>query len=242
MVAMLIGLMLVLMVTNYLISSSASNRMVMANSDTLDAKRFALDVIRHQIWLAGYSDDVLSGLTEAFPATDTTESGMPAFQSMQLLAATSDDEIWIRYRGAALAGQPIIQCDGSAVPDGGAGHVPPMVIARLYHQSNRLYCKMYGADGESAAALPLINDVDDIRWRYLSNGSWKSRSEIDANAWAGVSAVQVEAIIASATPTGSSSIEAFEWGEETRQFSDGRARSLMSATIALRNGVAGDTQ
>lgn len=231
MVAMIIGLMLVLMVTSYLISSRHSYQTTMANGDVQDARRFALSVIQQQLWMAGYSDR-WSDFGLAFPAYLSEASGTPDFASAQLVASGNDDEVWVRYRAAGL--QPLTHCDGTNFPgDDEDSGIDLVAMTRLYLDGRTLRCKVYFSDGSAHDALPLLDDVDAVRWRYLdASHQWQRREVTD---WTSVKAIRLEMIVASSETTGGDYAQQFDWGERSRSFHDGHARSRLNMTVALRN-------
>lgn len=235
MVAMTIGLMLVLMVTQYLIASRQSYQSSMANGDVQDARRFALNVVRQQLWLTGYSDS-WEDFDVTFPAFDGESADVPSFEAAQLVASTGND-VWLRYRAPTLANQPITHCDGTVftAADGdanGNGNGNAMAISQVYLNDRTLYCKIYFADGKPNAALPLLDDVDAVSFAFLDeDDTWKT-DNVD---WNSVRAVRLSVIVASNAPSGERFSQQFELNDETLDFDDGKARTLAEITTALRN-------
>ncbi|WP_157958289.1 PilW family protein [Salinicola lusitanus] len=233
MVAMLIGLMLVLMVTSYTMSSRRSYQTSVANQDVQDARRFALSVIQQQIWLSGYSDR-WEDLSLLFPSyTPAEDKQIPAFAAGQLAAADSDDEIWVRYRAAELSGQPLTHCDGTSFPSSDGSDADSIAVTGLYLDGHTLRCLVSLSGGEMHRSLPLLNDVEAMRWEYLDDSNaFQSREHVN---WTTVRAVRLALILASAESTGERYVQSFPWGEGTVSFEDGRARTRLETTIALRN-------
>ncbi|WP_110654107.1 PilW family protein [Salinicola halimionae] len=233
MVAMTIGLMLVMMVTSYLISSRQSYQTSMANVDVQDARRFALSVVQNQLWMTGYSDR-WEDFDVTFPASDGSNGEMPDFGKAQLVAASQDDDIWIRYRAPELANQPLVNCDGTSFPSSGGNDANSIAMTRFYLSDRTLRCKVYPDSGEPHDALPLLNDVDALQWRYLDDSDqWQTLTTVDD--WSTVRAIQMRLIVASSESTGSHFQQVFEWEGNPLNFDDGKARSLVSLTTALRN-------
>ena len=233
MVAMLIGLMLVLMVTSYTLSSRRSYQTSVANEDVQDARRFALSVVQQQVWLSGYSDR-WEDLSLLFPGfTPAEDNQMPSFAAGQLVAADEDGEIWVRYRAAGLSGQPLPHCDGTSFPSADGSDTDSIAIARLYLDDHTLRCRVSFSAGERRRSLPLLNDVEAMRWEYLDDSNTFQPRE-HAN-WTTVRAVRLALILASAESTGERYVQSFAWGGKTVSFEDGRARTRLETTIALRN-------
>nr|WP_162617962.1 hypothetical protein [Salinicola halophilus] len=230
MVSMVIGLMLVLMVTQYLIASRQSYQSSMANGEAQDARRFALNLVQHQLWLAGYSDD-WSDFDVAFPTFESEDARVPSFEKAQLVASTGDD-VWVRYRAPALADQPSNHCDGT-VFSGEEGGANAIAMTRLYLDGDTLRCKVYFAGRDPNNSLPLLNDVDAVRWSFFDQDDrWKAPADVD---WRSVRAIRLTAILASHEGSGERFEQQFDWGEKTLGFDDGRARALAEITTTLRN-------
>lgn len=233
MVAMVIGLMLVLMVTSYLISSRQSYQTSIANVDVQDARRFALSVVQQQLWMTGYSDS-WEDFDVTFPAHDGSGSQPPNFDKAQLVAATANDDVWVRYRASELANQPLSHCDGTSFSGSGGGDTGSIAVTRLYLDGHTLRCKVYFSNGDPHNSLPLLNDVDALQWRYLDDsGQWQVQSSVKD--WHSIKAIQMQLILASSESTGSRFQQAFDWNGNPLSFDDGKARSLVSLTTTLRN-------
>lgn len=233
MVAMAIGLMLVLMVTSYLISSRHSYQTSVANNDVQDARRFALHIVQQQLWLAGYSDG-WEDISLLFPSYTPAEGlEPPVFGASQLFSAGGDEEVWIRYRAADLNAQPLTHCDGTPFPSSDGGDADSIAMTKLYLQDGSLRCKVYLSNGSTKNSLPLLNGVDALRWTYLDDSNaFQTFDEAD---WPSVKAVRLEMILASNESTGESFSQQFAWGDGTIAFEDGHARNRLVSTIALRN-------
>jgi len=233
MVAMAIGLVLVLMVTSYLISSRQSYQMLTANGDVQDARRFALNVVQRQLWMTGYSDN-WEDFDVTFPAYDGSNSETPVFKKAQLVAASQDDEVWIRYRAPEIANQPLAHCDGTSFPSSDDDDADSIAMTRLYLADRTLRCKVYTDTGTPHDSLPLLNDVDALQWRYLDDSDqWQTLTAVED--WNSVKAIQMRLIVASSESTGSRFKQEFDWAGTPMSFDDGKARSLVSLTTALRN-------
>lgn len=231
MVAMAIGLMLVLMVTNYMISSRQSYQTSVANGDVQDARRFALHVVQQQLWLAGYSDR-WEDLSDVFPSfTSPDGSGIPPFEAGQVVGADADDEVWIRYRAPALEGQPLTLCDGTRFSDD--DNADEIAISRFYLEDRTLRCKVYFENDEAHDSLPLLNDVDALQWRYLDDSD--HFQPVEGVNWSAVKAIQFEMILASADSSGTRYAQTLPWGDSSLTYDDGHTRTHLSSTIALRN-------
>lgn len=234
MVAMVIGLMLVLMVTSYLISSRQSYQTSMANVDVQDARRFALSVVQQQLWMTGYSDS-WEDFDVTFPAYDGSHSEVPNFATAQLVASTEDGDVWVRYRAPELTNQPLTHCDGTNFARSATGDDDSIAMTRLYLDGHTLRCKVYFSDGgDPHNSLPLLNDIDALQWRYLDDSDqWQVQSSVED--WHSIKAIQMQLILASSESTGSRFEQQFTWGDATVSFDDGKARSLVSLTTTLRN-------
>lgn len=225
MVSMTIGLVLVALVTSYYLSSRQSYQTTVVTSELNDAQRYALQTLSRQLMLAGYSDSWMNS-DEVFP-NGGGQSGAPSFVAGQVIASGSADEVWIRYRSAEQAGQPIVTCSNEAVEKSDG-----IVMARLFvDDQSRLICQPVGTGG---SPVPLLDGVDALAFSYLDDsGGFQPPSSTD---WATVRALQIDLLVETPDVTyDEAMVQTYLWPDGVKKFNDRKMRSRLSRVVTLRN-------
>ncbi|SDM11663.1 Type IV Pilus-assembly protein W [Modicisalibacter muralis] len=236
MISMVIGLVVVGLVTGYYLSSRQTYGNVNASSGVNDHGRFAISMIEQQLWLAGYADD-WQARTLIFPSR-VAAGGMPGFAAGEVVKATAQGELWIRYRAASLEEQPLRDCSGQALDDPDV-----VVIAHIDTVNNTLQCTLHYSDAAggttSDGAVTLIAGVDALRWAFL-DGSNSYKRYADGVDWPSVRAVRVDLVLSSMEPAfATSQAQVIRIDEQELTYNDDRMRRHISRVVALRNLLGG---
>lgn len=232
MISMVIGLVLVALVTSYYLSSRQSYQTTIVTSALTDGQRYAVQLLRRQLLLTGYSDSWQSRENN-FP--DRSDGIVPDFDDGQILASESAGEIWLRMQGAALDGQPIVSCSNEKIDVAGEDEEPIVAIVHLYISDATLKCETrLSNDPTPPIPVPLLNGVDALAFTYLDDSDeFQPYNEAD---WTSVRAVQVDLLLRSEIQTYDAPFEqSFEWPGGNKTFNDRHTRSRLARTIALRN-------
>lgn len=233
MISIVIGLVLVVLVTSYYLSSRQSYQTIIVAGALTDGQRYAMQQLRRQLLLAGYSDS-WAPRDNNFPARSGS-NGVPDFAAGQVLMSNSANEIWLRMQGAALNDQPIVSCSNREIDVGGEAEEPIVAIVHLYVDDNATLMCETRIDGDTNTT-PLLNGVEAIAFSYLDDPADGFKSDSEDVEWAFVRAVQVDLLIRSEMQTYDTPFEqSFEWQGKTLKFDDRHMRSKLTRTIALRN-------
>lgn len=231
MISMVIGLLIVAMVTSYYLSSRQSYQTTIVSGELTNGQRYAMQQLSRQLLLTGYSDSWMN-LGEIFDVADA-DGEMPAFAEGQVIAGkdSSDaesDEVWVRYRAAALSGQPVVDCTNQDIADS-----DDIVVMRLYLSNSTLRCESHISGGKGKNE-PLLNGVEAISFTYLDDtGSFQSYGSAN---WMSVRAVRVELLVSSETSTFDAPVaQSFDWQGKTLTFNDRYMRARLSRVVTLRN-------
>lgn len=226
MISITIGLLLVVMVTSYYLSSRQSYQVSVASSEVTDSQRYAMQLLVRQLLLAGYSDSWMKP-EESFPA-DAAEADRPAFKAGQVVASGDSNDLWLRMRAAALDQQPVVGCTNQELEPG-----DDVVTLHLFVEDQTLYCQS-DIPG-SPVKLPLLNAVDGLAFAFLDDSD-TFQAAIDVSDWLTVRAVRIELLIRSETATqGASYAQTFTWPGGDKTFDDNRMHSRVSRVATLRN-------
>lgn len=231
MISVVIGLLIVAMVTSYYLSSRQSYQTTVVSGELTNGQRYAMQLLSRQLLLTGYSDSWMNW-GEVFDAA-AADGDMPAFAEGQVIAGkdsggAESDEVWLRYRAAALADQPVVGCTNQVIVDS-----DDVVVMRLYLSNDTLRCDSH-INGGKGKNEPLLNGVEAIAFTYLDDsGSFQSFGSAN---WMNVRAVRIELLVSSETSTFDAPVaQSFDWLGETLTFNDRRMRARLSRVVTLRN-------
>ncbi|WP_175546996.1 PilW family protein [Modicisalibacter ilicicola] len=229
MISIAIGLILVVLVSSYYLSSRQSYQSTVVSSEVTDSQRYAVRLITKQLLLAGYRDYWFSQ-TEflALPANGSA----PAFADGQIVASKAgSDDIWIRFRPAALQNQEIIGCNNQAITE----DIDKIVVVQLgVDDDQELFCQRIDNGG---AKVPLLDGVEAIAFEYLDDSGTFQPAAAVMN-WASVRAVRLNLILRSASLTfDTPTPQSFDWPNVAGNlaFNDNRMRARVARVVALRN-------
>lgn len=231
MISITIGLVLVALVTNYYLSSRQSYQTTVVSSELTDAQRYAMQQIRRQLMLAGYSDSWMHQET-VFPGGGG--NGAPTFPAGAIIASDKPGELWLRMQGAALINQETWACNNQQITKNDG-----IALIRLFVVDDTLKCETR-FDGDSQTS-PLLDGVEAVAFSYLDDSD-EFKTYDAAVDWPSVRAIQVDLLIRSEARTYDALIQqAFQWpGSATKEFTDRYMRSRITRIVTLRNsaGVA----
>ncbi|MGC3874149.1 PilW family protein [Halomonas sp. GXIMD04776] len=232
MISIVIGLILVLLVSNYYLSSRQSYQTTIVSSEITDSQRYAVQLITRQLLLAGYSDYWFNQQTEftSLPA----KGSVPAFGAGQVVASNpGSDRIWIRFRPAALENQQIVACDNQIINE----PIDTVVVMQLgVNTDQALFCKRIDTGGGS---VPLLNGVDAMAFDFLDDSDAFQPAGAVAD-WSSVRAVRLNLILRSETATfDTPTQQVINWPGGNRVFNDRQMRARMTRVVALRNNLGG---
>lgn len=235
MISIAIGLVLVVLVTSYYLSSRQSYQTTIVTSALTDSQRYTIQLLRRQLLLAGYSDS-WTHRESNFPDRSGS-NGVPDFDDGQVLMSNSADEIWFRMQGAALDDQPIVSCSNNEIDVAGDDEEPIVAIVRLYLDDATLMCETYIFNDPTPPdtdPVPLLNGVDALAFTYLDDSD--EFQPYDMADWISVRAVQLDILIRSEMETYDAPFaQSFIWPGGNKSFEDRHMRSRLTRTIALRN-------
>lgn len=231
MISIAIGLVLVALVTSYYLSSRQSYQTTVVSSELTDTQRYAMQQIRRQLMLAGYSDSWMHQET-VFPGGGG--NGVPTFPAGAIAASDKPDELWLRMQGAALADQKTWACNNQQITKN-----DEIALIHLFVNGDTLECETR-FDGKKQTS-PLLDGVEAIVFSYLDDSD-DFKTYDNSVDWPSVRAIQVDLLIRSATPTYDAPIQqSFQWpGGASKAFTDRYMRSRITRIVTLRN--AGDTE
>ncbi|MDW5376193.1 PilW family protein [Halomonas sp. HP20-15] len=232
MISITIGLVLVALVTNYYLSSRQSYQTTVVSSELTDAQRYAMQQIRRQLMLAGYSDSWMHQET-VFP-TGGGGGEVPPFAAGGIIASNKPGELWLRMQGAALANQPTMACNNQQITKN-----TNIALIHLFIEDDTLKCETrFGGDPQTS---PLLDGVEAVAFSYLDDSD-EFKTYNDAVDWPSVRAIQVDLLIRSEAQTYDAPVQqSFQWpGSATKDFTDRYMRSRVTRIVTLRNsaGVA----
>ena len=207
MISLTMGVFFLVVAMQYLISGQQSFRSQDTGSRIQENARFAIELIREQVRMAGYSE--INSIVPPFIYVDSC--GADALNG-QTPTQCSDDTITDQGDRLAVSLLSPIQedCLGNALTDAST-QIANVFWVEVNNNVSSLYCRGFDIDdGEwISAAQPLVAGVDQMQVQYgLFNGTTGSVNQYlnatavqAANAWANVQMVRVSLLVSSGINT-----------------------------------------
>jgi type IV pilus assembly protein PilW len=236
MVAMTLGMVLMVVISNVFVASKESYRTTEDMSRLQENARFAVTHLGRVLRMASYVDDptavsvTRASIFGAAPAVTGTEGG-----------GTVSDSVTVRYQGSADG--TVFDCQGNQIA-GGA-----FVVARFHlaaagdgSGTTSLYCDNTGTVGPVAADLELVQGVENLQVLYgedTDGDGTANRYLVQSSVTTldNVVSLRIGLLmstanqVASATDTRTYNVI----GTSIGPINDKRVRRMYTTTIALRN-------
>ena len=256
MISMTMGIFFLVVAMQYLLSGQQSYQSQDTGSRIQENARFAVDLIREQVRMAGYSD--VSSIRPAFIFTDacgtTAINGVSADPCARDTGSDQGDRLAI-----AMLSPTLEDCLGNAVSSM-TTRIANVFWVEINGGLSSLYCRGWDIDAEEwlGTAQPLVDGIDQMQVQYgvFDNGSdtvtrYMNATAVEAlNGWDDIRSVRVSLLVNSGVDTDLAmndgrTLSNAVFDEQYSSFTlmdgtafrpnDNRIRRIYSSTITINN-------
>ena len=262
MVAMVLGLLVILCVTQFMLTSQRTYGVTREHARVQESARYALDEIAKYIRMAGFSTSgdnptffytgacATSGSSEVCSNDGAGSTGLMLSDQIAVLGSPTDDN-GDNFVDDEDVDDLAEDCTGSSGA-GTSGEINPSKshqVANVFYLAanggvNSLYCRGYNVSTLSwvSTPVPLIDGVDGLQVQYGLSDSTGTMylPAVSVTDWGAVVAVKVQLLASSGDNVGSAdyATRSFQLLDSaTVAYADNFNRQIYSTTVRINNAV-----